>query len=120
MENGANEPPAFPMNIINLGPTDSAKKKPKEHKEHKENKTINLGSEKKEKPIKITSEEKKEEEIKIKDNSQSDSYNDIPIEINFEGDNKEKEEEKGVIRVNPTKKENQQENQKMSKLLKNK
>ena len=112
MENGANEPPAFPMNIINLGPTDSAKKKPKEHKEHKENKTINLGSEKKEKPIKIRSEEKKEEEIKIKDNSQSDSDNDIPIEINFEGDNKEKEEEKGVIRVNPTKKENQQENEK--------
>ena len=104
MENGANEPPAFPMNIINLGPTDSAKKKQKEHKEHKENKPNKISSETKPKPIKINSEEKKEEEIKIKDNEESDSDNDIPVEINFEGDVKDEKEEKDIIRVNPTKK----------------
>ena len=71
MENGANEPPAFPMNIINLGPTDSAKKKQKEHKEHKESKPNKISSETKPKPIKINSEEKKEEEIKIKDNEEN-------------------------------------------------
>ena len=112
MENGANEPPAFPMNIINLGPTDSAKKKQKEHKEHKENKPNKISSETKPKTIKLNSEEKKEEEIKIKDNEESDSDNDIPVEINFEGDVKDEKEEKDIIRVNPTKKENQQDNEK--------
>ena len=98
MENGANSPP-YPMNIINLAPLDSSKKKQKEHKENKQNKA---NSEKKEKQNKETKEEE------IKETEEIDSDNDIPIEINVEGEEKE---EKEVIRVTP-KKENQTENEK--------
>ena len=109
-DNGANINP-YPMNIINLAPLDSAKKKQKEHKENKQNKT---NSEIKQKQNKTNSENKeiKDDEIKeIKETEEIDSDNDIPVEINFEGEDKEEKDEKGVIRVTP-KKEIQIENEK--------
>ena len=110
MENGANTPP-YPMNIINLAPLDSAKKKQKEHKENKQNKT---NSEQKQKQTKLNIENKeiKEEENKeIKETEEIDSDNDIPVEINFEGEDKEEKDDKGIIRITP-KKEIQIENEK--------
>ena len=110
MENGANTPP-YPMNIINLAPLDSAKKKQKEHKENKQNKT---NSEQKQKQTKLNIENKeiKEEENKeIKETEEIDLDNDIPVEINFEGEDKEEKDDKGIIRITP-KKEIQIENEK--------
>ena len=95
MEDGANIP-SYPMNIINLAPLDSAKKKQKEHKENKQNKT---NSEVKQKQNKEKNENKEaKEEIKENEEIESDS---IPIEIKVEGE--EEKEEKGVIRITPKK-----------------
>ena len=110
MENGATPPsppsPPYPMNIINLGPTESAKKKPKEHKENKPSKT---SSETKPKQNKINIEEIKEQKEEIKETEEIDS--DIPVEINVERDDNNTNMETGIIRVNP-KKETQQDNEK--------
>ena len=110
MENGATPPsppsPPYPMNIINLGPTESAKKKPKEHKENKPSKT---NSETKPKQNKINTEEIKEQKEEIKETEEIDS--DIPVEINVERDDNNTNMETGIIRVNP-KKETQQDNEK--------
>ena len=110
MENGATPPsppsPPYPMNIINLGPTESAKKKPKEHKENKPSKT---NSETKPKQNKINIEEIKEQKEEIKETEEIDS--DIPVEINVERDDNNTNMETGIIRVNP-KKETQQDNEK--------
>ena len=110
MENGATPPsppsPPYPMNIINLGPTESAKKKPKEHKENKPSKT---NSETKPKQNKINIEEVKEQKEEIKETEEVDS--DIPVEINVERDDNNTNIETGIIRVNP-KKESQQDNEK--------
>ena len=113
MENGATPPslpsPQYPMNIINLGPTESAKKKPKEHKENKQSKT---NSEIKQKQNKINIEEIKEikeQKEEIKETEEIDS--DIPVEINVERDDNNTNLETGIIRVNP-KKETQQDNEK--------
>ena len=110
MENGATPPsppsPPYPMNIINLGPTESAKKKPKEHKENKPSKT---NSETKPKQNKINIEEVKEQKEEIKETEEVDS--DIPVEINVERDDNNTNIETGIIRVNP-KKELQQDNEK--------
>ena len=110
MENGATPPsppsPSYPMNIINLGPTESAKKKPKEHKENKPSKT---NSETKPKQNKINIEEVKEQKEEIKETEEVDS--DIPVEINVERDDNNTNIETGIIRVNP-KKELQQDNEK--------
>ena len=95
MEDGANIP-SYPMNIINLAPLDSAKKKQKEHKENKQNKT---NSEVKQKQNKEKNENKEaKEEIKENEEIESDS---IPIEIKVEGE--EEKEDKGVIRITPKK-----------------
>ena len=110
MENGATPPsppsPPYPMNIINLGPTESAKKKSKEHKENKPSKT---NSETKPKQNKINIEEVKEQKEEIKETEEVDS--DIPVEINVERDDNNTNIETGIIRVNP-KKESQQDNEK--------
>ena len=110
MENGATPPsppsPPYPMNIINLGPTESAKKKPKEHKENKPSKT---NSETKPKQNKINIEEVREQKEEIKETEEVDS--DIPVEINVERDDNNTNIETGIIRVNP-KKESQQDNEK--------
>ena len=110
MENGANTPP-YPMNIINLAPLDSAKKKQKEHKENKQNKTNSEQKQKQTKPNIENKEIKEEENKEIKETKEIDSDNDIPVEINFEGEDKEEKDDKGIIRITP-KKEIQIENEK--------
>ena len=95
MEDGANIP-SYPMNIINLAPLGSAKKKQKEHEENKQNKQKNEAKQRQKKE----KNENKETKEEIKDNEEIESES-IPIEIKVEGE--EEKEDKGVIRITPKK-----------------
>ena len=95
MEDGANVP-SYPMNIINLAPLGSSKKKQKEHEENKQNKQNNEAKQRQNKE----KNENKETKEEIKDNEEIESES-IPIEIKVEGE--EEKEDKGVIRITPKK-----------------
>ena len=95
MEDGANIP-SYPMNIINLAPLGSSKKKQKEHEENKQNKQNNEAKQRQNKE----KNENKETKEEIKDNEEIESES-IPIEIKVEGE--EEKEDKGVIRITPKK-----------------
>ena len=95
MEDGANIP-SYPMNIINLAPLGSAKKKQKDHEENKQNKQNNEVKQRQNKE----KNENKETKEGIKDNEEIESES-IPIEIKVEGE--EEKEDKGVIRITPKK-----------------
>jgi len=95
MEDGANAP-SYPMNIINLAPLGSSKKKQKEHEENKQNKQNNEAKQRQNKE----KNENKETKEEIKDNEEIESES-IPIEIKVEGE--EEKEDKGVIRITPKK-----------------